>query len=387
MAIFEVIFIVCLTLIILGLLYPFLRFITAWARRRVNERVVIGHIAAVVRQNLPLAAGIALTAAHERGKPRLHLHRVSRLLAQGLPLSQAMRAGFADCSATTLTLVMAGERAGRLPQALDQAEARLIGPARMPSHFNAMIGPYGLIVLAVMLTVLAFHMVAVVPKIEEIFKDYGADIPPSTRMLIDVAHVIGPAGLLLPLLIVVALTAGMYLTYRPRRVPHPAWTSRVADSIRWVTPGLRRIEFARGLGTALDTIQMGTRAGMDLTEAARLSTDLDVNVHLRARLREFVELMSGGTPAPEAARKAGLGTVTSVALAGGQRSGDLHAALRYAANYYHALLSHWWILACSLAWPVSVLVLSTLIGLVVYALFAPLIALIDVAGNQWYPGR
>ena len=99
---------------------------TTWTRRRATHRIVIGQIATVVRQNLPLATGLKLAAESERGAARRHLLRMSRLLAQGASLAEATQIGFTDCPSLPLSLIIAGERSGQLAMALEQAEAAVV---------------------------------------------------------------------------------------------------------------------------------------------------------------------------------------------------------------------------------------------------------------------
>ncbi len=346
-------------------------------RRRLLERIVVGQISAVVRQNLPLATGLALAADSERGWVQTHLWRISKLLAQGLPLSEAMRLGFPDCSSLVVSLVAAGERAGQLPAALEQAEQYLIERARRKERLDVSVWPYLGGVLAMMIMMVAGIMIAVVPKFKEIFMDFGAELPGMTVMLISISDwfVQGkPPGwlvLLIPIPIIV------YASLRPRRFPDIGSMSRLADWIRWRLPGLRRMEFGQGMSVMLRLMRLAVRSGMNLEPAARLATDVDVNTQLRGRMTRFADSLAKGMNVGEAGTAAGLGSVATTALASGQRAGDMDAALRYAADYHEAIVSRWWIMLSRVAWPISTLALATVVGFVILSLFMPLIALIN----------
>jgi general secretion pathway protein F len=159
--------------------------------------------------------------------------------------------------------------------------------------------------------------------------------------------------------------------------------SRLTDWVRWHTPGLHWIELNRGLGLMLRTLRMAMRAGMNLEPAVRLAADVDVNQRLRPQVLQFADLLSRGTNPREAARRAGFGEVAATALATGQRTGDMEAALNYAVDYYNAMLSRWWIMLRNVAWPASTLAAGCIVGFVVYAIFQPLVALIDGTCNYW----
>jgi type II secretory pathway component PulF len=219
-------------------------------------------------------------------------------------------------------------------------------------------------------------MVAVVPKFEDIFKDFGTRLPSFTILLIRASKFTLDIW---PVLVLAALAIALYVYWsvRPRRVGKLAFTSRVADWVRWHTPGWSRIEMARGMRAILQAIRLGVASGMNLQPAARLAEIVDVNDCLRPRLRQFADLLGGGMSTTEAARRAGLGEVTAAALSGGQRAGDIDAGLRYAADYYGALVSRTWIVLRNMAWPVCTIVMGIIVAVVVLALFLPLVALIN----------
>jgi type IV pilus assembly protein PilC len=360
-------------------LYFLYRLATVWIRRRTTDQVVIGTLAAVVRQNLPLATGLTLAAESEPSGARIHLYRIARLLTQGCTLGEATRRGFPDCPSLPLSLIIAGERAGQLTAALDQAEGVLVERARRRDRADVSVWPYMLCLMAFTILVVSGVMIALIPKFKEIFKDFETQLPSSTRQLISAAEFV-VADVTLPVLLFVAVLAipiAMYLSVRPRRVPDLAWTSRIADWIRWQIPGWHRMQFASGMTAVLRTVLLGVRAGMNLEPAVRLAADVDVNHQLRPRIRHFAQLLSAGTDVRAAAKEAGLGEVTAVALAGAQRSGNLEPGLRFAAEYYDALVSRFYLVIRTLAWPLGTLIMAAFIGMVVVALFQPLVTLIN----------
>lgn len=360
--------------------YAVYRLVTIWDRRKAIEPIVIGQVAAVTRQQLPMATAVSLAADSERGTERAILHRISVLLAQGLPLSEAVRLGYPNCSGLTLSLIAAGEKAGQLPAALDQAEQVLAERNRWSEPMDGSLIPYLCVLILTTGFIVSGIMVAVVPKFKEIFKDFGTQLPGITVALIDVSDwfVSGtPPGwfILAPLLILAPVI--LYLSLRPRRADAPLLASRLADWFRWNTPGLRVMERGQSTARVLQTIRIGLRSGMTLDQAAWLAADIDVNTQLRPRVRRFAELLRQGTRPGRAAEQAELGGIVSLALAAGQRSHNLDAALRYAIDYNESLSSRAWLLLRNLAWPIMTLTMATVVGFVVVSLFTPLVALIN----------
>ncbi len=367
-----------------------------WSPFRLEaERIVIGQIATVMRQNLPTASALAIAADSETGVARVALRRISRLLAQGVPLTEAVRHGFPQCSTLVQSLIIAGEQAGQLPAALEQAEAYLVERNRRRMEGPVAIWPYGLCLLFAMFVFLSGIMVFVVPRFREIFRDYHAELPPSTRALVAVSNWFVGLEEVAPnsfqevfpgwviIFVLVPVLFGFLLWLRRRRVPEPTIASEIADSIRWVVPGWRKMERAQGMAAALRTLGLGVRAGLDVAQSARVAAGIDVNARLRARLTHFAELAAAGKNLRAAATETGLGEVVGIALAAGQRGGRLEESLQYAAGYYDAIFSRGWTVLKNLLWPVGTLILATLVGSVVYGFFSPLVALLDAVCDSW----
>lgn len=352
------------------------RWVGGYLLGKTTQRIVVGQLATVVRQHLPLSTGVALAAEAEKGLARTHLQRIAHLLAQGEPLSQAVRKGYRDCPSVALSLIIAGEKAGQLPAALDEAEHFLLERDRRRPPYEVSVWLYLLVIAGFTMLVVSGIMVAIVPKYKAIVKDYAAEMPAATQSLIAAWGYLASGGVV-GLLVLPVILVLVYLSLRPRRVPQLAITSKVADWIRWHMPGFGRIEMGRGMQQVLRTMRLGVRSGMSLDQAAGLAELVDVNQQLRPRIRRFGELLREGAPVREAARRVDLGEVTGVALAAGQRAARMDVGLRYAADYHGAVAGRLWAVLRNLTWPVCTLIMGIVVGWVVLALFLPLISLID----------
>ncbi|GMU20832.1 MAG: hypothetical protein AMXMBFR13_09280 [Phycisphaerae bacterium] len=362
-----------------GLVYLVVHLFGAWLPRSSTARIVVGQVNTVMRQKLPLATGIALAAESENHAAALHLQRIARLLAQGASLPDAMRDGWADCPSLVLSLVAAGERAGQLPAALEQAENYLLDQESRRNGVGVSVWPYAITVLTCTVLLVSGIGIAIIPKFKEIFNDYEVILPAMTTGLVDVLGFFGGYGGLFVAIAVVLVPAAIYLQLRPRRIENPSLTTLAADWLRWRTPGIGRLQAGEGMALALGTMRLALRSGLDLATAASLAAELDINAELRRRFSRFMDLLSAGEHPQEAAQRARLGSVTVLALGAGQRDGDMDAALRYAVDYHQALLSRLWIAFRSLSWPLVTLALACLVAVIVLALFLPLVHLINAS--------
>lgn len=360
------------------LLYCFWRILTHPYERRQQERVIVGVVGNLIEQALPLGTALSVAARSEAGEVGRRLERIAQLLRSGQPLSAALRAGFPACSGQTVALIAAGESAGRLREATQQAEAALVNEEERRQNLASGIPPYVLVVVACTLAAAFFVVVVIVPKYEEILRDADAPMPFATRVFVRICLTLWQsAPLALGGLAIISALA-LYLRLQARRPDRMGVFTRAADAIRWRAPGLRRIEMTGGMAQMFDFLRYTLTTGMPMPDAARLTGSLDVNLALRRRMHRFADLVAAGQSTGIAARAADLGEVASVALS--TRSGaGLDAALRFAADYYRALHSRSWLIVRTIALPATVMTLGLLVGGLVYAMFVPLIALINAA--------
>ncbi|HEY3246330.1 MAG TPA: type II secretion system F family protein [Phycisphaerae bacterium] len=376
--------VILLWLFPMTVLFLIYRISTAHLRRREQERAVIAQLATVIEQDLPLARALAIAADGERLRARRILKQISDLLCEGLPLSAAVERGFLDCPGVIRTLIDAGERAGQLPAALDQARQWLNRRSERRIRFGPAVLSYVFVMLTCLLMVSSFVLIFLLPKFKDIFNDFNVQLPRKMAFFVEHGPILlqGLGALIIGMIAIAVVT--LYVRFRPRHVPVPGVLSQMADEVRWRIPGWRRVEFAEGMTVMLRTLRFGIGAGLPLERAAELAAGLDVNVHLRLRMTRFARLLAEGQTARGAARDARLGQVAAIALAAGERGGDLDPALRYAADYYEALVSRWWIALSSLAVPLTTLAMGILIGTTIYTFFQPLVALINsVMAGGW----
>lgn len=344
---------------------------------RYVEGTVVMHISTVVRQNLPLATGLALAGESERGQPATHLRWISQLLASGRSLADALNLGYPRCSALTKSLVRAGEKSGQLAAALEYAERYLLESWRRRLRPGCFAIPYACVMLSVAGTVLMGIMVAIIPKYKEIFCDFNARLPTITLQLIDICTwmVTGtPPGCVIMAAIVIPI---VYVWLRPRRAYRLALSNRIKDWFHWHVPGLRRWVFIRDTNVAFEVMRMAVRAGLNMPAAARLAGEVDMNTGMRTRINHFADLLEKGTPLRVATRKAGLGAVAGLVLAAGERTNDMESSLRYAADYHWALVARFWSVVRNLAVPATTFLVAFVVGFIILGLFLPLINLIN----------
>ncbi len=358
---------------VVGVPYAAFQLITFPVRRQATIQLVIAQISATIRQHIPLATGLAIAAQSEPARARRRLTAMSKLIAKGKKLSDAMREAFPECPGLLISLVNAGERSGQLPAAVQQAERYVQDHSRhREAPFESPLA-YALVVVCATATVATMVMIVIVPKFEEIFHDFGVDCDPFCANLHLAFNIL--FGALLVLLALLPIS--MWAKFKTRKTPVPGVVTRWIDWLRWHTPGLSKMELGHGMSSAFGTMEFCLNSGMNLHEAVHVASGLDINWQLRQKIQRLSDELANGTDAGKAARQADIGGIAATVLAAGARQHNLANAVRFAADYYGGLLSRWWMFVSNIIWPVCTLLLACIVGFFVYSLFQPLGLLID----------
>jgi type IV pilus assembly protein PilC len=339
-------------------------------RKTAGLRRIIEHIRVATALNLPLPHALRLAGNGEPGPTGLQLTEIANHIDAGMPLSEAIDQAVAGCPPLLVQMIQRGERCGQTAGAIETASRmlgeRLIDTPHRASHSFA----YLLVVSATTITILSGIMIIVVPKFKDIFLDFDVTLPPATQWLIDTWHpttfvlfaVI--AFVVVPCALAAASAAGSPL----------AW---VVGRLRWLFPVTRRIDFGFGMASAVRAIALAVRSGLPLDRAIDAADTVGLGNPLAPRLRSFMQKVRSGTRPHLAARESRLGSVFVAGLSTIERGEAPEPVLDYAAEYYQSIGYRWWILLASVSTPAVTLFLAGIVGFVVYAMFIPLVTLIQ----------
>ena len=243
-----------------------------------------------------LAAGVppfeSLAALRDAGAdPRLQ-QVIDALIAdveRGLPLSGAAARQPEAFSAVAVSLLRAGEQAGRLPEAIRDIGAALAQEEELAGHARR-IAIYPSIVATVLLAAVVVALVHVVPELERLLRGTGQRLPLQTRILMGLSGAVRDWGWAMLLCTLGGTALGAHALARSE----PLRTRLHALQLRLPLVGgiLRKLALARF--AALFATLYG--AGINVIEALHTSTGATANLALRAGLREATGAIEQGRP-------------------------------------------------------------------------------------------
>lgn len=161
------------------------------------ERVVfVKQLATMLSTGLPLIQALnILVEQTENISLKNKLQRVYQDVASGIPLSEAFRKEDTVFNQVQINLIVAGEKSGNLNEMMEKIAIDLEKSKDLRSRIvGALI--YPAILMIVLVVVVAVMLIFMIPSVESLYKDFGAeDLPFVTQILVDLSNFItSPAG-------------------------------------------------------------------------------------------------------------------------------------------------------------------------------------------------
>jgi len=332
---------------------------------------------------LPILRSLRILEQQQKpGLLRVIIRNVADDVEGGATLSEAMAKQPKAFDRLYCNMVQAGETGGVLDVILQRLADFMEKAQRLKRKvIGAMIYPIVVITFAVL--IVAGIMIIVVPKFEEIFRDFGTSLPGMTRLLINISNWFvgkypGPPGW-------AVIFVSPVVLFLLLKLAKTAEAGRYAvDLVKLKIPILGTIlsktaiaRFTRTLGTLIS-------AGVPILEALTIAKDTCGNeVFARALVGVHDSIREGESFANplRAARICDAIVVNMIDV--GEETGDLDKMLMKIADNYDDEVETLVAGLVSLLEPVMVVILGVIVGFIVISLFLPLVTLINsVSGDS-----
>lgn len=345
------------------------------AARAAEITLFTRQLASLLRAGLPLAPALELLAQAQasgrQGMPRI-VGALARDITGGLRFSAALQRHPTQFNALYCQLVEVGEAAGALAAVLARiADDRERSAAQRAKVRAALTYPVAILVLAVAIT--AALLVWVVPTFKQIFDGFGARLPAPTQFVLALSS--GAARWSVPAMSAI-FAASSVVTFLLRRSEAARLRfARLSLKMPIAGPLLRTLcaaRWSRALGTLLSAGTPLADAFDSLSHATGNAFFDRATVEIAARLRRGERLAA----AMRAARCFPPEVVQPIAVA--EESGALDTMLIDVASLADRQVDEKIGTLSSLCEPLVIIVLGTLVGGLVIAMYLPIIQLGNV---------
>jgi type IV pilus assembly protein PilC len=323
-----------------------------------------------------LTAGIPMVQAFEiigvgNDKPAMQklVLAIKQDIETGNALNQALAKHPLYFDDLYVNLVEAGEHAGALETVLEKiATYKEKTEALKKKIKKALFYPAAVLAVAIIVTVIL--LLFVIPQFESLFKGFGADLPAFTAWVISLSRWMQDNGWIL----LIAFVAGVFTFgyFYKRSRPMRQVLDKMSLQIPVIGPILRKgaiARFARTLATMFG-------AGVPLVEAMKSVAGATGNIVYQDAVMRMRDEISTGMRMQRAMENTGLfPNMVVQMIAVGEESGSLDEMASKVADFYEADVDAAVDGLSSLLEPLIMVILGTLVGGLVIAMYLPIFKL------------
>jgi type IV pilus assembly protein PilC len=332
-------------------------------------------MATMLKSGVPLLQGLEIVAGgSEKEKLKKMIYDIRNSVSGGSDFSTALSRFPIFFDDLYCNLVRAGEQSGALEQMLDRiASYKEKIEALKAKIRKAMTYPTAVVVVGIIVT--AILLVKVVPVFEDLFQSFGADLPAFTRFVVTLSE----AAQQWWFVVLLALAACGYLFQSTHRKSQKF--RDFVDRSMLKIPVIGKILHKAAIARFARTLATTFAAGVPLVEALDSAAGAVGNVVYRNAIIQVRNGVSTGQSLQNAIQMTGIFPNMTIQMIGiGEEAGSLETMLDKVAEFYEAEVDNAVDALSSLMEPMIMVVLGTLVGGLVIAMYLPIFQLGNVVG-------
>ncbi len=339
-----------------------------------DKVVFMRQMATMVGAGLPLSRALEIMV-QQASNPMFKkvLKEVLDAVQSGKSLSDSFREQEEIFDPVTLNLIEAGEQSGNLETILERLAVELEDSKALGDKLrSAMI--YPIIILSVIVAVLLLMMFVLVPSMAEIYGDFGADLPWTTTLLMDMSSfLINYWWAILVILLIIVIGGKYYFSTEKGKRNGDKLVLRI-PIVGQIVSRMQLAQFTRVLALLLSS-------GLSILSALELTAQSLSNQMFRdAVLDAKEEIEKGGALAIPIARSEYFPLLVSSMIAVGEETGEIDAVLAKISQYYKEEVDVATTNMSAVLEPLFLIVMGLAIGFIAIAIYMPMFQLSSVIG-------
>ncbi|WP_108649262.1 type II secretion system F family protein [Dongshaea marina] len=337
--------------------------------------VISRQITTMLTAGVPLVQTLQLIAgSHEKASARQLIGQIAADVETGTPLSEALRKFPRQFDDLYCDLVEAGEQSGALETIYDRVATYKEKAEILKSKIKkALFYPVTVIIVAIGVT--SILLLFVIPQFEEIFQSFGAELPAFTKMVIAMSRFMQDYWYLLFGGVIIIVVIYVQSHRHSQRVRNR--TDIVLLGLPIVGIILHKAAMARFARTLSTTFA----AGIPLVDALVSSASASGNYVYRSAIMSVRTEVIAGMQMNVAMRTCNLFPDMLIQMVMiGEESGAIDEMLDKIANIYEQEVDDAIDGLTSLIEPLIMVVLGTLVGGMVVAMYLPIFQMGSVVG-------
>jgi len=303
--------------------------VTTWRGRLSTDQIIefCSYLSIYVQGGLDLQTALAdLSISSKEGAVRGTSERIRAELFNGMSLSQAMGHSM-QFPEVVVSMARIGETSGNLDQMLEDAAAYIGRIQEIRSAIlRAMV--YPTFTLFMLFTTGLFWMLVVVPKLANVYKTMGVELPLATRSLIALSDFF-VSGWPLVIAALIGIPLFISIVRRQRNI------RQTFDHMGWRMPVFGHVVRSGQEAFFFQYLALVYKAGVPIAEAIGGLVETTQNRFFRSRIRRIPEYLRMGLSLRESFQRCNIFMPLDVRMVAiGEQTGSLDSQLAKLATMY-----------------------------------------------------
>jgi len=326
-----------------------------------------------------LKAGISLSIALKTLAKQTTNKKFARIITdisnnveRGVSFTESLKPHEETFGQLFISMVESGEISGKLEEVLAQLYIQFKKQHELISKVKGAL-TYPVVIIAAMIGIGTFMMIVVVPQITAMFKEFNAELPLATKVLIATSDALIKHGVLvlLGLILFIILFIKLLKTYRGKY-----YWQKLLLKLPIFSPIIKKINLAR----FARTISSLLKTDIMIIKSFQITANVLGNLHYRQALEEMaVKIKKGGKINEVVANYPELfPPVVTQIISVGEETGELDYILSELAQFYEGEVDQIMNNLPSIIEPLLILTLGVVVGCMAVAIIMPMYTLTSV---------
>ncbi len=351
----------------------------AWTVKETDTVLFTRQLATMIEAGISLVQ--ALTALYEQCDPKRQRnlrHVISDVTSRvqgGETFHESIAKHPRVFNRLYTSMVKAGEHGGLLAEILDRLAGFLEASARLRKKVKSAM-TYPVIVLCIAFAITTFLIVRVVPIFGEIFKDFGAKLPPPTQFLIDVSDFVRGNWYFMALGLGGAIFGIRYFLHSKRG-------KQLSDRWKLKLPVFGPLVHKICMSRFSRTFAQLIRSGVPILEVLEIVGGTSGNHVVETSIATVSEDVEKGDNLSVALSKKKIFPPMLLRMvAAGEATGKIDTMLEKMADFWDEEIEALLDALTSLIEPILIVFLGVIVGGIVIAMFLPIFKLNEVVSQN-----
>jgi type IV pilus assembly protein PilC len=346
------------------------------AGRKISAKeiaVFARQLATMMKSGVPIVQALEIIAGGQKNpKMGQMVEGLRNDIAGGSSIYEAMSKYPVQFDELFRNLVRAGEGAGVLETVLDTIATYKENTETLKGKIKKALF-YPTMVIAVAIIVSAVLLIFVVPQFEEVFKNFGAELPAFTQIIVNMSRFMVSWWWLFLLVVVGAIVSAIYFFKRSPRFQH------FVDRMILKTPIIGQIMHNASVARFARTLATTFKAGVPLVEALDTVAGATGNSVYEQAVHRIKNDVSVGYQVNMAMRQVNLFPHMVVQMTAiGEEAGALDTMLFKVAEFYEQEVNNAVDALASLIEPMIMVFIGVVVGGMVIGMYLPIFKLAAV---------